>query len=654
MNREWRNKVTNAGAWRAESSAMLAFLLAGLNDESWAVRQTSEQLLNKAFKQWAATDQARNIAASLKQRLNDTDVRIRGIAIEGLGRMREPDNVPALLPSLADPHPTVRGLAINALRDIGDKSVMKQLVELLADPYETVRGLAERALSDLNPYWQSSGAARAAAFVLIERLRGDSLFDPGLARGALLKIGAPAFSLLAENLVHPNYSLRTTAWELLGKLDPEWPRTEPVRKMVPAFIERLGHTDSGLRLTAATVLGLIRDDQAGPALISRLNDDIADVRAACAISLGQLKCSAAIEPLIARLDDNEQNLERSSTAPPLMTSVRVAAATALGALKAQAAVQPLMQALDGPFPAVRAAAAEALGLIGDPQAIRTLIEHMVDDSAAVRMNACRAAAAISRQWFESPEAHAAVPKLCLALTALDSETRAEAAVALGQIADCAACGPLLGQIKNREPMVRRKIVRALGQIGDAQAIDKLIDCLDDPDDEVRLDARVALTRIRDANEKWQYLHPNLYCPKCNRRSVEHHAKLGLVQSERYVGCRECRSSNSLIKAEQVIGFIGGKNPKGEDCWCSKKTVYVRLWDEDAKQACFADIDALEVRDAPGTSYVHAINAVVNAFDFGGKPLKGETPASVAASAPLPPGATKMLREHFRVDRLDIL
>jgi HEAT repeat protein len=57
--------------------------------------------------------------------------------------------------------------------------------------------------------------------------------------------------------------------------------------------------------------------------------------------------------------------------------------------------------------------------------------------------------------------------------------------------------PLLGAIKDTDPVVRKLAVMALGDIGDARAASPIIAMLNDADDEVRLEAVVALGKIGD-------------------------------------------------------------------------------------------------------------------------------------------------------------
>jgi HEAT repeat protein len=66
-----------------------------------------------------------------------------------------------------------------------------------------------------------------------------------------------------------------------------------------------------------------------------------------------------------------------------------------------------------------------------------------------------------------------------------------------EAADLTNVESLLSAIKDADAVVRRRAVMALGDIGDARAAGPIIEMLHDADDEVRLEAVVALGKIGD-------------------------------------------------------------------------------------------------------------------------------------------------------------
>jgi HEAT repeat protein len=79
----------------------------------------------------------------------------------------------------------------------------------------------------------------------------------------------------------------------------------------------------------------------------------------------------------------------------------------------------------------------------------------------------------------------------------DHSIRQSAAVALGQISDPQAVGPLIAALRDEDFAVRRAAAEALGQIGDRQAVEPLISSLRDGNRHVRYVAVLALERLDD-------------------------------------------------------------------------------------------------------------------------------------------------------------
>jgi HEAT repeat protein len=75
------------------------------------------------------------------------------------------------------------------------------------------------------------------------------------------------------------------------------------------------------------------------------------------------------------------------------------------------------------------------------------------------------------------------------------KVRMDAAIALGEIGDVRAVGPLIEALADRDYRVRREAARGLGKIGDACAVDPLIKTLSDKDWRVREVAIKSLEKI---------------------------------------------------------------------------------------------------------------------------------------------------------------
>jgi hypothetical protein len=98
---------------------------------------------------------------------------------------------------------------------------------------------------------------------------------------------------------------------------------------------------------------------------------------------------------------------------------------------------------------------------------------------------------------EKMKAQRDVDGLVKALHDKNSQVRAKAAEALGEIRERKAVEPLLAALKDEGPAVRSAAVKAFGRIGDAAVVDSIISILTDTDAEVRLSAVEALGALGD-------------------------------------------------------------------------------------------------------------------------------------------------------------
>jgi HEAT repeat protein len=179
--------------------------------------------------------------------------------------------------------------------------------------------------------------------------------------------------------------------------------------------------------------------------------------------------------------------------------VRWKAAEILGRLgpKAGDHAADLIAALKDDDMHVRTVVAESLGTLEPPprEAIPALISMLEKGDPS------STAAAKTLGWF-GEEAAVAVPTLCAALKAKDSELRFNAAKTLGRIGPSAetAIPALVAALKDEVPRVRERSAESLGDIGPkaAVAVPDLIALLKDPDWRVRRDAVRSLGKFGPA------------------------------------------------------------------------------------------------------------------------------------------------------------
>ncbi|GAB2585061.1 hypothetical protein GCM10027168_17340 [Streptomyces capparidis] len=193
--------------------------------------------------------------------LADRVPHVRALALELLGRLRDPGLLPRLTPALRDPDPGVRREAALACGRTGDRSAVEPLLAMLADP-------ASR--------WSAASAADALG------LLGDQ------------RAAAP----LAARLVSDQPNLPWSASRALARC----PGPEAVAAVL-SLLRRLDRLDQAHH--AFWALGRLGAGEAGPDLVRALRELMRDPRpgpglAACVEALGKLREPSAA-PLLAEL-----------------------------------------------------------------------------------------------------------------------------------------------------------------------------------------------------------------------------------------------------------------------------------------------------------------------------------------------------------------
>jgi len=150
--------------------------------------------------------------------------------------------------------------------------------------------------------------------------------------------------------------------------------------------------------------------------------------------------------------------------------------------------RPLIQVLWDDNVSIREEAIKALGAIRDERAIKPLIYAFKDDYGYIREEAIKAVIKIGRP---------AVEHLLFALEGEDSDIRAGATIALGEIGDESATEPLIHALEDEEWNVRAAVIEALVKIGGKNVIESLIRALEDEEPEVRAKAAGILGDLRD-------------------------------------------------------------------------------------------------------------------------------------------------------------
>lgn len=200
--------------------------------------------------------------------------------------------------------------------------------------------------------------------------------------GMLLELGAKAVPVLLEQVGSEKTNLREHAIAALGN--------QKVSAAVPAIAKVLGDRQFRRRYVAAWALGEIGDPSAVPALVAALDDADSEVRKVTVRALIKHN-RAAVEPLVAFLSAASGVGE-------------VGAVRALGDIGDPRALEVLLSRTSGP---IRAEVILALGKLKDPRAEAVLLAALRDEESQTRMNAAMALGPLG--------AKAAVPPLRQAL-----------------------------------------------------------------------------------------------------------------------------------------------------------------------------------------------------------------------------------------------
>lgn len=320
----------------------------------------------------------------------------------------------------------------------------------------------------------------------------------------------PALPKLQSLLGHPDALVRASAAGAVANIDPalglpilETLLEEDDREVRSRVVEALCNMDApGVVQTLSRILLALYHDSRG---IDRSDDWTLDLRRRMTIILGAWEDAYALPSLIHAARDGDP-------------TIRSNAIWALGIIQDDEALPALLRALDDNDPGVRRAAADGLKELGNPQAADALLRTLHDPNPKV---AAAAALALLMDRRTVPEllrimggesnrvarAAAALPSVGHDLTAptlidrlasphTDTETKVDAAAALGMIGDGEAVQPLVTALGNRAVPVRMAAARALGRLGDRLAVPYLANVLkNDPSAEVLQVAAQALGEL---------------------------------------------------------------------------------------------------------------------------------------------------------------
>lgn len=495
-----QNLLETIDQTRGENLRTLARVLGWLEGE--AVEQALVRLLGQSTARKevieALVRYGERVTQLLVEQLHAEDLDIRKAAVIALGRIGNPDAVPALVEVLTNDD-ELAVVAAGTLGKIGDRRAFEALLDLIGTPDVAIRQavvaainslghpeMAKRAvplLSDDNPYIRESAVKIAGYFGYRE-----------------------CTDLLLERCSDLEESVRRAAIEHLPYLEDD--------RVDAAIIEALENGTPQVRAAAANALAQIDRDVAMPYLLKAIDDADPWVRYFAIRSIGNHRYSESLEALTQKAQTDAAN------------HVRIAAIDSLGKLDEPRVITVLASFIQSPDLDLARAALKSLGQIHHADALSPLLEALRLPEAARRIEALQAlslrstdAAVESIQWVAAADADAAVtqaaidvlarlatPKAIAALINLTAEAaRRETTIdALSRLGEQKI--EVIGKgLTHSQASVRRAVVDALGRMKHPQASALLTKALDDEEASVRLAAVNALAHLGNRSAEKELL-----------------------------------------------------------------------------------------------------------------------------------------------------
>jgi HEAT repeat protein len=440
------------------------------------------------------------VTRSLIEQLSAADVETRKAAVIALGRIGDPEALPALVRAMTDDD-ELTIVAAGALGKLGDRRAFDALIEMIGRPDAAVRQASVAAINSLG---HPEMAERAVA------LLKDP--DPFVRESAVRISGyfgyAECAGLLFERCRDEDENVRRAAIEHITYLEDE--------RVIPTLVDALQAAPPRVRAAAAAALGQAEPREALPHLLAALNDPDPWVRYFAARSIGRHEYEESLDALA--------EAAKNDTA----SHVRIAAVDSLGWVDGPGAVAVLATFVESADRDLARAAVRALGRIDHPNALPLLLEALRSHDALLRAETLQSfskptsnEAITQMQWTAAADpdpqvAQAAIdalarmgtPESVSALIDLTAEApRREASVnALARLAEN-KIELVESGVKHAQPSVRRAVIDALRRMKHPLASRALSGALDDEDASVRLAAVNALAHLgnRGAERKMREL-----------------------------------------------------------------------------------------------------------------------------------------------------
>lgn len=459
----------------------------------------------------------------------------------------------------------VRVQTFQYLIENGDRSVTPILVDGLRTGSSTLRNDLIDALSSINPRALSdqlsvllthrTSSTRVQAYRYVHLLEDEQEAETHLQNGLRDLDGKVRW----EAAISFQKFQTRAAYDWLRQF-----RSQPEHMRFDRAIQRLEvelNGDSWQAIKAAREsMGEVGNAEQLTALLNRL---LVPVESIFPIidQLGALNTKDSVDALVQLLGLKEVPIQR-------------AAANALAQMGDQAQ-QALIEALKSKNFRKRYGAIGALGYMDNSQNLDVILKHLNDSEPKVRQMAIRIVRNVS-----DPKV---LPEIMGRTEDNSYDVRIEALGALKKIASMEVIPHLMAKYKRLrkrswESNASYKVNREMGEVG--LAIGQIIS-----------------RQPHKAND-----FRTLLCTKCMTRAI--------VKKEfqwRWAVCRKCNDTKHLVGGViEVVGRIGGQDTFEQ---VGHKAI-VPVWDEKAKKAQYADLDALEIIGGAPMNYNWAVSAVI--------------------------------------------
>ncbi len=405
-------------------------------------------------------------SAALREALGRASGAVKAGLLDSVGRRRDDDATPLLVPLLADTDTTIATAAARGLGRIGSDAAFQALQQALDDPKSVNLQVIADACLDCAEHRGSKSEIGTLCVKLADAkvpnyVRGAALLgytqSSGRADGVLSALKSSDKQMQVAAALAAVYVTDTQESQALTAALPTLP-AQAQRLLIYAMAKRgdraalaavtkaCDSTDAGVRMAAADALGVLGDATSVPVLLRAATRGAQEERMMARRSLVGLRAENVNETLLARVDGADDQ-EKAEIAGVLTDRNVTEAVPKLFALSRSGNRQ------------VRSAAVEGLQELADVQYIPALVDLLVAADAADRSRAGQMLVAVARRC--QAQKRIAQELIAKQGAASDPEVRSTLLLVLGELGDDAGLPVLRKALDDGQESVRRAAITGL-------------------------------------------------------------------------------------------------------------------------------------------------------------------------------------------------